>query len=323
VIERAEDLERRLGLASALVEALLCATGKRRIGVIEARRRVGAACEIIDRSTTPAAMFGCSGQPAFANLAWRALFGDGRLDARLQPTIDAVLRTGQTIHVPTLSLELDDRRPRYISATVCAARGSLGATNGTIVVCDVITDDVVARTLGAGAGALIWSGESRSRTSALSMTLGAIDPIAVIRGAVETATSSAIDKQVQLEVELDGGLEVIADTRRLGQIVANLLSNAIKFTPVGGKVRIAARSAGEVMELTVRDSGPGIPAELRSQMFEPFSRGDTSITRAHDGLGIGLALVRNLVAGHHGTIEASLPDDGGTLVTVRIPLASR
>ncbi len=159
---------------------------------------------------------------------------------------------------------------------------------------------------------------SLARTTQLSVSLASLDPAVIIRNAMDTAMPSANAKHLALQLRAEAGLSVMADPRRLEQIVSKLLSNAIKFTPPGGHVSITLDRAGAAMRLEIHDSGPGMSPEILACMFEPFTRADASITRSHAGLGIGLSLVRNLVERHLGTIEAEASN--GTRITVRIPL---
>jgi two-component system CheB/CheR fusion protein len=162
-----------------------------------------------------------------------------------------------------------------------------------------------------------------SRTSELAVKLESIDPSSIVQSVVDAARPDADDKQIALETALTSGSRVAADPRRLKQITANLVGNAIKFTPAGGKVSVALALHDGLMELRVRDSGPGISSEFRAQLFEPFSQADRSRTRAHPGLGIGLALVRHFVERQGGSVDVTSPGDGlGTTFTVRIPSAA-
>src|SRR5439155_3728989 len=98
-------------------------------------------------------------------------------------------------------------------------------------------------------------------------------------------------------------------------------SNAIKFTPERGRVEVALRRAGESVELTVRDTGAGISARFMGRVFEPFSQADSSTTRMHGGLGLGLAIVRHVVELHGGSVRVeSLGEGEGSVFTVRFPL---
>jgi two-component system CheB/CheR fusion protein len=159
-----------------------------------------------------------------------------------------------------------------------------------------------------------------SRTSELAVRLVPVDPSPIVEAAVEAARSVADTKRIAIETALAPGPTIAADPRRLRQIASNLLGNAIKFTPEGGKVSVALDRERGAMELRVRDTGPGIPPEFLSRVFEAFSRADPSITRTHHGLGIGLALVRHFVVRQGGTIDVVSPGAGqGTTFTVRIP----
>jgi CheY-like chemotaxis protein len=116
---------------------------------------------------------------------------------------------------------------------------------------------------------------------------------------------------------------VDADPTRLEQIVTNLLVNACKYTPAGGRIDVEVRTmAGEAV-LAVRDSGIGMSEELLANVFDVFVQGPAQLDRAQGGLGIGLALVRRLVALHGGTVTAESPGAGqGSTFTVRLPLAA-
>lgn len=115
---------------------------------------------------------------------------------------------------------------------------------------------------------------------------------------------------------------VWGDATRLEQVVVNLLTNAIKFTPgPGGRVGVSVTTAGEVVELVVRDNGPGVPEELRPHIFEPFVQGKQDVARTEGGLGIGLTLAHGIVALHGGTIAVAAAADGpGAVFTARLPL---
>jgi two-component system CheB/CheR fusion protein len=159
-----------------------------------------------------------------------------------------------------------------------------------------------------------------SRTSELAVKLEAIDPSSIVQAAVDAARPDAEHKQIAIETALASGSRIAADPRRLKQITANLVGNAIKFTPAGGRVAVALALHDGAMELRVHDSGPGIPSEFLARVFEPFSQADHSRTRAHPGLGIGLALVRHFVERQGGSIDVASPGEGrGTTFTVRIP----
>jgi CheY-like chemotaxis protein len=102
--------------------------------------------------------------------------------------------------------------------------------------------------------------------------------------------------------------------------VWNLLSNAIKFTPKGGSVRIALQRVDSCFELNVSDTGPGIDPEFLPFVFERFRQEDSSTTKKFGGLGLGLAIVRQLVEVHGGTVEAANSAEGGAVFSVRLPV---
>lgn len=146
-----------------------------------------------------------------------------------------------------------------------------------------------------------------------------------VRQAVLAATPAATAKGVKIEAALaDGGVAVLGDPTRLRQIAWQLLANAIKFTPRGGAVEIAADAFGNDARLIVRDSGRGIDPNFLPRVFDRFTQADSSPTRAAGGLGVGLALVHELVALHGGEIEARNREDGrGAIFMARFPLQPR
>jgi signal transduction histidine kinase len=113
---------------------------------------------------------------------------------------------------------------------------------------------------------------------------------------------------------------VLGDASRLQQVIWNLLSNAIRFAPVGGRVQVRMENAGSWIELSVTDDGPGIDAAFLPYVFDRFRQADSSSTRRHAGLGLGLAIVRHLVELHGGTVEARNREDRpGAVLMVRLP----
>jgi PAS domain S-box-containing protein len=149
-----------------------------------------------------------------------------------------------------------------------------------------------------------------------------IDPARVVGAAVESLRPAAEEKGVALAliVEPVPG-PVVADPERLQQIVWNLLSNAIKFSPQGGSVTVALGPAGDRLRIAVRDEGIGIDPQRLPHVFERFWQADTSSTRRHGGLGLGLAIVRHLVEMHGGRATADSRGEGyGATFTVEIPL---
>jgi CheY-like chemotaxis protein len=141
------------------------------------------------------------------------------------------------------------------------------------------------------------------------------------RQAAAAVESAACAKDVSLDVSIpDSHVVVLGDPTRLRQMVWHLLSNAIKFTPRGGTVRTAITVESNEVVITVTDSGPGIDPEFLPRIFDRFTQADPSPTRVSGGLGVGLALVRQLVELHGGAIEArNRRDTGGAIFIIRLP----
>ena len=119
---------------------------------------------------------------------------------------------------------------------------------------------------------------------------------------------------------VDDGLQLVADIDRLQQVVWNLLSNAVKFTPKGGRVEVRAERRGSDVCVIVSDTGEGIRRSVLPFLFEPFRQADASTARRHGGLGLGLAIVRQLVVAHGGTVHADSEGEGkGATFTVCVP----
>jgi len=142
-----------------------------------------------------------------------------------------------------------------------------------------------------------------------------------VDAALDAVRAAAEAKGITLHVEVDPEpIVVMGDAVRLQQIVWNLLSNAMKFTPERGRVEIALRRTATHAIIAVCDTGPGIAPELRPHVFQRFRQADSTQTRPHGGLGLGLAIVRHLVELHHGAIAVDTGDGGGARFTVTLPL---
>jgi PAS domain S-box-containing protein len=152
-----------------------------------------------------------------------------------------------------------------------------------------------------------------------------IDPYPVVQAALDVVQAAAGAAEVTLLANFGTDeLFVDADPARLQQVVWNLLSNAIKFSRKGGTVELAAVRNGDTFQLTVRDHGAGITSEFLPRIFDRFSQQDASSTRSHGGLGLGLAIVRQLVTQHGGSISAASDGPGhGACFTVSIPLSEQ
>jgi signal transduction histidine kinase len=145
----------------------------------------------------------------------------------------------------------------------------------------------------------------------------------VVAAALEQAAPLIEKRGHALEVDAPAsGLPVDGDQKRLSQVVTNLLTNAAKFTPDGGRIRVVARAEGDDVVVRVIDNGVGIEAETLSRVFDMFFQARTTFDRGHGGLGLGLAIVRNLVALHGGTVAVRSDGPGrGSEFEVRLPCA--
>lgn len=155
-----------------------------------------------------------------------------------------------------------------------------------------------------------------------------VDLVEVITEAIEVVQPTADSKEIQLQLKLDADVEQIwGDSGRLQQVMWNLLSNAVKFTPEGGRVEVRlsvvsgdAEAKDKYTQIQVSDTGKGISAEFLPYVFERFRQADSKSTRAHKGLGLGLAIALHLVELHGGTIQAESPGirQGATFI-VKLP----
>jgi PAS domain S-box-containing protein len=163
---------------------------------------------------------------------------------------------------------------------------------------------------------------SRIITGRLRLDLALLDLEPVVRAALEAMRPAAEAKGIRLEGVMEPGVgSVRGDSDRLQQIAANLLSNAVKFTPGGGTVLVTLTRAGSHVELSVTDTGIGIAPEFLPHVFDRFRQADSSTTRAHGGLGIGLTIAKELAELHGGSIRAESPGLArGATFTLALPL---
>ena len=165
---------------------------------------------------------------------------------------------------------------------------------------------------------------SRIITGKLIIDRRAIEMAHVVSDAVNTVSPAADAKNIKIVTSFDTEAgPVLGDANRLQQVVWNLLSNAVKFTPKNGRIEIALRRVDSQVEISVSDSGEGISSEFLPYVFERFRQGDGKTTRLHSGLGLGLAIVRQLVELHGGTVKAHSDGPGrGATFKVRLPVLS-
>ncbi|HEX9985582.1 MAG TPA: PAS domain S-box protein [Thermoanaerobaculia bacterium] len=162
---------------------------------------------------------------------------------------------------------------------------------------------------------------SRAISGKLTIETAPVELIGVVGTVIESLRAETEAKRQQVRLTAEGSVPLMGDAKRLYQIVANLLSNAIKFTPEEGRIDVTVHRIDGFVELSVRDTGSGVDPEFLPRIFDRFAQQDASSTRSHGGLGLGLAVVRELVHLHGGTVDASSDGVGkGAEFRVRLPL---
>jgi len=161
---------------------------------------------------------------------------------------------------------------------------------------------------------------SRMITGKIAIEFQVMEPRPIVNAAVESIRPTATAKGVHLETSLQSTPPIYGNSARLQQILWNLLTNAVKFTPKGGKVAVILDKAEEELTITISDTGIGIKPEFLPHIFERFRQADSTSTRKHGGLGLGLAIVRHLVELHGGTVAVQSRGEGhGSTFVVMLP----
>jgi PAS domain S-box-containing protein len=164
---------------------------------------------------------------------------------------------------------------------------------------------------------------SRLHIGKLSLNREVVSLMTIINNAVETVGGDVTAKQIELKVEASEDVVFVnADPLRMEQIIWNLLNNAVKFTPAGGAITIRVRTENDVAVVIVEDTGQGIEPEFLPHVFEMFRQADASSSRPHSGMGIGLALVRQLIDLHGGTIAVDSVVGQGAKFTIQLPVSA-
>ena len=165
---------------------------------------------------------------------------------------------------------------------------------------------------------------SRITSGKLRLEMRFTELAPLVKQSVDSVLPTAEAKGVTVATDLGASVGVVlADPDRLRQVVWNLLVNAVKFTPAGGRIDVGLWRRGREVEIRVTDTGRGIDPGFLPHVFEPFRQAESSTTRAYGGLGLGLAICRQLVEQHGGTIAAARDGPGrGATFTVRLPLPS-
>jgi len=169
---------------------------------------------------------------------------------------------------------------------------------------------------------------SRILQGKLTLNVGRVNLVSTIAAAQETVRLAAEAKSIEMKLSLvpedeqiDPTFLVMGDPNRLQQVIWNLLSNAVKFTPPGGKVEVRLKNVDSCAQIEVIDTGKGINPNFLPYVFDYFRQGDSATTRKFGGLGLGLAIVQQIVELHGGTVLAASSGEGqGAIFTVNLPL---
>ncbi|HYR82775.1 MAG TPA: PAS domain S-box protein [Terriglobia bacterium] len=164
---------------------------------------------------------------------------------------------------------------------------------------------------------------SRIISGKLRIEVRPVETPGLINAALEVVRPAAEAKAIQMHTVVDSAASPISgDFQRLQQVIWNLLSNAVKFTPRGGSIRVVVQRVRSHIEISVIDSGAGIKPDFLPFVFQRFTQADTSITRSHGGLGMGLAISKSIVELHGGSISAISAGEGqGSTFIVKLPIA--
>jgi signal transduction histidine kinase len=170
-------------------------------------------------------------------------------------------------------------------------------------------------------GDLLLAGQIES--GRLSLELAEVDVAELAQEAADLVAPQAEAQKVAITVAAGQPAVVNGDRARLLQLLDNLLTNAIKFTPDGGQVRLSVTAGGGRCEVTVSDTGIGVPPQDRPHLFERFYRASSATEHRITGTGLGLAICRAIAEGHHGTIRLAEREGPGSVFVVELPLAAR
>jgi signal transduction histidine kinase/ActR/RegA family two-component response regulator len=165
---------------------------------------------------------------------------------------------------------------------------------------------------------------ARIAAGKLRLDMAPVDVVKVVLAAVDVVTPTAHAKQITLRTNLDAKMpNVLGDQDRLQQVIWNLLSNALKFTDQGGAIDVRLTLHGRFARIVVSDTGHGINPDFLPHVFERFRQADASSARRHGGLGVGLALVHDVIQLHGGSVHAESDGEGkGSTFTIDLPTVS-
>jgi signal transduction histidine kinase len=252
----------------------------------------------------------------------------GDLDARTGMSgEDPVGLLGRTLDEMAASIQAEREFERRLTADVAhELRTPLQAIQATV---EAIQDGVLpAENLGVVRDETVRLGRlaesilelSRLENRSVRFKMAPIDPAVPLMRAVDSHRALFESLELTLDSEVAEGATVSADLDRLTQAFGNLLSNAARYTPAGGSVTVRLAIEPKQVAVSVRDSGIGIPEEQRDRVFTRFWRSDAARERSRSGFGVGLAMVREIVDQHGGSVSFSSNEpEPGTTFVVRLP----
>ena len=263
-----------------------------------------------------------------------AALSAGKMDARTGMSgEDAVGLLGRTLDEMATSIEAEREFERRLTADVAhELRTPLQAIQATV---EAMQDGVLpadAEHLGVVRNETVRMGRladsilelSRLENRSLPFRMAPIDPAVPLSRAVEAHRALLESLDLHVVTDIEEGSTVSADLDRLTQAFSNLLSNAARYTPEGGTVTIGLHATARQVVATVRDTGIGIPEDQRDRIFTRFWRSDAARELSRSGFGIGLAVVREIVEQHGGTVNfTSNGPEPGTTFEVTLPLVRK
>ena len=164
---------------------------------------------------------------------------------------------------------------------------------------------------------------SKIEAGRMRLDLEQLDLSKTLAESLRVVSGRADDKKLQLDADIEGSIEVVADRRAIKQIIVNLLSNAVKFTPDGGRVVVRSRPLNDSILLTIADTGIGIAPHSRVRLGRPFEQVESQLTKTYHGSGLGLAIARSLTDLHGGSMRLRSKLGAGTVVCVSLPRDAR
>lgn len=161
---------------------------------------------------------------------------------------------------------------------------------------------------------------TRGSTGAIELQESDVNLPQLLTSCMDLLAPKADPKRLTITVQPCPPFRIRADTRRLREMILNVLDNAVKFTPADGHVQASIERRADAIGIVVRDDGPGIAPDIVGRIFNPFIQAERSLVRQHEGIGLGLPIVRRLAELHGGTVELDSVPGQGTVVTILLPL---